>query len=166
MRMTSAFLGLLAIGASILPPEATACGDKFLVIGRGTRRVPKARHPASIALFMRMGSPLPAEAKELRLEKTLKQAGHHVEVIPDETALREAMASRRLDFVIADLGDAPGLARGLRGVDGPQIVPVSAREADKSASLDYPLVIRTGKSVSYLSALDAAMARRSGGSSR
>ncbi len=115
MRMTSAVLGLLAIGASLL---------------------------------------------------TLEQAGHKVEVIPNETALREAMAARRLDFVLADLDDAPGLARGLPGAGAPQIVPVTGKDADKAASADYALVIRSGKSLLYLSALEAAMARRSGGSSR
>lgn len=165
MRMTSAALGLMAIGASLLPAEATACGDKFLVIGRGAKRVQKAHHPASIALYLRTGSSLPAEAKEMRLEKTLKQAGHKVVLIPDETALREAMASRRLDFVIADPGDARGLARDWPGADGPQIVPVARGDAERIAPSDYPLVIRSGKSLSYLSALDAAMARRGSGSS-
>lgn len=166
MRTISAVLGFLAVGASLPPAEAIACGDKFLVIGRGARRVEKARHPASIALYLRAGSPLSAEAMEMHLEKTLKQAGHKVEVIPDATALREAMASRRLDFVIADLGDAQGLARDVPGTDGPQIVPVTRGDADKAASADYPVVIRPGKSLSYLSGLDAAMARRSRGSSR
>ena len=166
MRMISAFLGFLAVGASLPPAAATACGDKFLVIGRGARRVEKARHPASIALYLKVGSPLSAEATKMHLEKTLKQAGHNVEVIPDESALREAMASRRLDFVIADLGDVPGLAPDVRGTDGPRIVPVTRGDVDKAASADYPLVIRPGRSLSYLSDLDAAMARRSGGSSR
>ena len=166
MRMSSALLGLLAVGASLLPAEASACGDKFLVIGRGARRVQKARHPASIALYLRTGSALPAEAKEMRLEKTLKQAGHKVEVIPDETALREALASRRLDFVIADLGDAQGLARDLPRAGGPQVVPVARGDADQAAAADYSLVIRTGKSLSYLSALDAAMAGRGSASTQ
>lgn len=166
MRITSAVLGLLAIGVSLLPADATACGDKFLVIGRGARRVPKARHAARVALYLRTGSPLPAEATDMHLERTLKQAGHKVEVITDEMALREAMTSRRLDFVIADLGDAQSLAWGLPGVDGPQIVPLSGGDADKAAAADYPLMIRYGKSLSYLTALDAAMARRSGGSPR
>lgn len=165
MRMSSALVGLLAIGAGLLPAEASACGDKFLVIGRGAKRVQKARHPASIALYLRAGSPLPAEAKQMRLEKTLKQAGHKVEVIPGETALREAMASRRLDFVIADIGDAQGLTSGLPRADGPQIVPVTRGDAEKDFSADYPLLIRPGKSLAYLSALDAAMARRTGGTS-
>ena len=73
------------------PLAAIACGDKFLVIGRGARRVPKARHPASIALYLRVGSPFPAEAKEMRLEKTLKEAGHEVEVIAEESALHRAL---------------------------------------------------------------------------
>ncbi len=165
MRLTSAVLGLLAIGAS-LPPQAGACGDKFLVIGRSTRRVEKARHPARVALYLRVGSALPAEAAEMRLEKTLKQAGHKVETISDETTLRGAMASRRLDFVIADLGDAQSLASGLSGPDAPRIVPLTQGDWDKRATADYALVIRSGKSLSYLAALDAAMATRSAASPR
>ncbi len=163
-RTTAAVLGALAMGAALLASDAAACGDKFLVIGRGAKRVAKARHPAAIALYLHTGSPLAAVAKEMRLEKTLRDAGHKVEVVPDETTLQAALASRRLNFVIADWADAQGLT--LPDAHSPRIVPVVRANEMTPVSFGYPLVIRAGKSLSYLSALDAAMGQQSGGSSR
>jgi hypothetical protein len=161
MRTHAVVLGLLAVSAGLLPEDAVACGDKFLVIGRGVRRVQKARHHASIALYLPVGSALRAKAKDMRLETTLKQAGHTVESLSDAAKLRERVASRPLDFVIADLADAPTLEQSVVGHAGRlQIVPVAQTDASPAAEAGYPLVIRAGKSVSYLSALDALMAGR------
>lgn len=164
MRGCGWALGFLAVAASLVPNEAAGCGDKFLVIGRGAGRVQKARNPATIALYLRTGSALPALARQMHLEKTLKQAGHRVTSVVEEAALRERMASRQLDFVIADLADARILAQESTG-DRPLVVPVApgdAEKADKAAYPGYPLVIHAGKSRSYLSALEAAMVRRPG----
>src|SRR5438093_471 len=106
MKRSLLLVGVLCGLGALWPGEAAACGDKFLVIGRGARRVPKARHPAAVLLYLRPGSSLPMAAKEMRLEATLRQAGHGVESLTEPALLREALVGRRYDFVLVDLADA------------------------------------------------------------
>ena len=165
MRWTGGASGVLVLFASLAPAPALACGDKFLVIGRGAGRVQKARHPAAIVLYVPVASAFSTTARKMRLEKTLKQAGHKVQSIDDWTALRERMAARRFDFVVTDLGDASSIAAAATA-NGGQVVPVVAKDADKGAFATYPAVIRAGKSLAYLGTLDAAMAGRAVASAR
>jgi hypothetical protein len=153
-----------ALGAA--PSPAFACGDKLLVIGRRVKRVPQAKHPASVLLYMRPGSALPAAAKAMKLETTLRQAGHRVDTVDEEQRLRGQLAAGRYDFVLTDLPDAAAVSREAgSGPSAPGVVPV-AYKADKDALRDsreaYPVVIQAGKGLSYLSALDAAQGTREG----
>jgi len=155
----------IASAAFVIPAvPADACGDKLLVIGRRVKRVPPAKHPASVLLYMRPGSALPTAAKEMDLESTLRQAGHEVDIVDQEDRLRGQLAAGRYDFVLADLPDAAPVSREAgNGPGAPEVVPV-AYKADKAALRGsrerYPLVIQAGKSRSYLSALDKAMRQR------
>ena len=155
-------LASVLFGVAAVP--ADACGDKLLVIGRRVKRVPQAKHPASVLLYLRPGSPLSTAAKEMSLETTLRQAGHTVEVLDRAEGLPSQLAARHYDFVLTGLPDAEPVAREAgNGPGAPDVVPV-AHEADEDllrASRDtYPLVIEAGKSRSYLSAIDEAMRRR------
>ena len=100
----AAFIGLLPAG------EAVACGDKFLVIGRTTRRVQKAKHPGSILLLLQADPQLAAAARSMKLEATLKQAGHTVETMTAATPLAEWLATRRYDLILTGLDGAPAIA--------------------------------------------------------
>ena len=164
MRRIPAALAVGWVTLWLAGTEAEACGDKFLVVGRNVKRVPKARHPASILLYMRAGSQLPQAAKEMRLEATLRQAGHNVAVVAEDTLLRQQLATGRYAFVLADISDAAGLARDVRsGPGAPEVVPVAYKAGEDAvrASQDaHALVIRAGKSLAYLFALDEAMGRR------
>lgn len=156
----------LAVGVALGPfaTPAGACGDKLLVIGRRVKRVRAAQHPAKVLLYMRPGSALPAAARKMHLESTLRQAGHEVEIVNRAEDLRSQLAVGRYDFVLTDVPDAAAvrLAVGARP-DAPQIVPVAYRSetaALRATRETYPVVIRAGKSRSYLLALDAAMGER------
>ena len=159
-----ALVASAALGAVAAPSEA--CGDKLLVIGRRVKRVPQAKHPASVLLYLRPGSALPIAAKEMKLATTLRQAGHRVETLDRAEQLRSQLAGGHYDFVLTDLADATPVAREAGSVPGaPGIVPV-AHKAGEAALRDsratYPVVIQAGKGLSYLSALDAAMRQREG----
>ncbi len=144
--------------------DASACGDKFLVIGRGAKRVQKARHPAAILLYQRPGSALPAATKEMKLEMRLREAGHSVDSVTADVPLEEAASSKHYDFVFVDLADAPDAARQLDGVARrPAVVPVADKTTDAALAkgkAEYGLVVKKGKSLAYLASLDEAMARR------
>jgi len=162
--LAAALVATYVLGAAPVPSEA--CGDKLLVIGRRVKRVPQAKHPASVLLYMRPGSALPKAAKEMKLETTLRQAGHRVETLDQADQLRSQLAAGRYDFVLTDLTDAPPVAREAGSAPGaPGVVPV-AYKATQAALRDsrgtYSVVIEAGKSLSYLSALDTAMRQREG----
>ena len=149
-------LVVLGVAAWSSSPASEACGDKFLVIGRGVRRVPRAAHPASILLYMKPGTQLPAAAQELRLEARLKQAGHKVEVAQDAAGLQRSLISGRFDLVIADLGEARQMHKGPR----PLVVPVAydASEVELNAGRDeFGRVVKApDKGLAFLAVIDDA----------
>lgn len=164
MRRLLLPLGIVLVVAGFAVSEASACGDKFLVIGRGAKRVQKARHPASVLLYQHPGSSLETATKDMKLEARLREAGHSVDSAATSVPLKEAVGSKRYDFVLVDLADAQAAAQQLEGLAGrPAVVPVTDKATDAalaSAKAEYGLVIKTGKSLSYLPALDDAMSRR------
>jgi len=165
--MTRFVLALLflVLGAALPPEQAAACGDKFLVIGRGARRVQTARHPASILLMLRADTKLASAARDMRLEATLKQAGHTVETVTEPVTLSTWLATHRYDFIVTALEAAPAAARDAAAAEShPAVIPVAVK-ADAAAVLaaekTYGLVIQAPtKSLSYLKAFDAAMGLR------
>jgi hypothetical protein len=157
---------VLALAAMAVPaPHASACGDKFLVIGRTARRVQKAKHPGSILLVLQSDARLAAAAKSMKLEATLKQAGHTVETMTAATPMAEWLATRQYDVILTSLDGAPAIARdSVAAPSHPVVIPVAVRAdgATRSAAQSqYGLVIEApSRSLAYLSGVDAAMARR------
>ena len=85
MRKTVALLTGFAGLWLVLGADVHACGDKFLVVGRGVRysRSHGAVHSASILIYRNSTSPSAAIAKDVKLEADLKQAGHKVQSVTD-----------------------------------------------------------------------------------
>lgn len=150
-----------ALGAG-WPAASVACGDKFLVVGRGVQRVSKARHPASILIFTRPDTEMSRAARDMRLEATLRRAGHAVDTVSDEAAMATTLATRRHDFVLVDAADAAAVGRSAPG-ERAQVVPVAtrpSRETLRALEARHALVIRAGKGLAYLTKLDEAMRGR------
>ena len=173
MAMKKFYSGLLLLTLTFAVPagEAVACGDKFLVIGRGAGRVQKARHPASILLVLRENAKLAAVAREMNLEATLKRAGHTVETLTAPAPLSEWLATRRYDFILTSLEAAPAAVRDAAATaPAPAVIPIAMKtEAPARLAVEkrYGLVIQAPtKSLSYLSAIDAEMGRRRNSASR
>lgn len=159
---TLATVLVAGVAFGMAAPPADACGDKLLVIGRRVKRIPQAKHPAHVLLYLRPGSALPAAAKEMSLESTLRQAGHRVDTVERTDRLRGQLAAGSYDFVLTDLSDAETVSGEAISAPGmPEIVPVTSSDEDeavlRSSGADYPLVIEVGRGRSYLSALDSAM---------
>jgi hypothetical protein len=161
--LATALVASVALGA-VAGPSSEACGDKLLVIGRRVKRVPQAKHPASVLLYLRPGSALPTAASEMRLETTLRQAGHRVDTVDQVERLRGQLAAGRYDFVLTDLPDAAPVARETgSGPGAPEVVPVAYKvkeDALRDSRAAYPVVIQARKGFSYLSALDEAKRQR------
>jgi hypothetical protein len=79
--------------------DAAACGDKFLLVGRGARyqRDYVAVHPGSILLYA--NTPLTSSRG---LRAALKMAGHKVTVASTRAELDEALRGGKFDILLAD----------------------------------------------------------------
>jgi hypothetical protein len=103
-----------------------ACGDKFLLVGRGVRfqRAYAAIHPASILVVLPPKSVKSAAVRDSRLQTALKMAGHRVEVVQSAN-MADALARSRYDIVLAEGADALGAAGvGPAGPTKPSIIGV------------------------------------------
>ncbi len=101
-----ALVTLIGLGAQ----AASACGDKFLLVGRGVRfqRAYAAIHPASILIVVPPKSVKNAAVRDSRLQTALKMAGHRVDVVP-LASLAEQIGRSRYDIVLAERADALGI---------------------------------------------------------
>jgi len=87
---------------------AYACGDKFLMVGRGAKfqRAYASVYPGKILIYARPSTDPKAAIRDPQLHKALRQAGHTVSVIEDWTLLEHALRSVPVDIVLVDVGEA------------------------------------------------------------
>jgi hypothetical protein len=99
-------LTLTGIGSDVL----SACGDKFLMVGRGVRfqRAYAAIHPGSILIVLPSKAVKSAAVRDSRLHTALKMAGHRVEAVPQAT-LAGVLAGSRYDIILAEQADAAAI---------------------------------------------------------
>lgn len=158
----------LALGALFLDAgNAAGCGDKFVLVGPGTR-VLRSRFPSTILIFMNPSSRVPLAESEFRLEATLKAAGHRPVLANSEAEVEKALASGKFDLVLADVADAPGLRKQAATVASPPAVlallykpsPAELSAAEKEAQC---MVRPSRQSRDLLAVVDTTMKDRSKG---
>lgn len=108
MRKAVGVIVGIALTSATWSPVA-ACGDKFLLVGRGVRfqRAYAAVHPANILIYARASTDPDRAIRDPQFHKTLRQAGHQVSVIEDATLFQHALGLSSFDIVLADLTEAP-----------------------------------------------------------
>lgn len=163
MRRTAstAFVLSLVLASSI--PPAIACGDKFLVVGRGVRyrQAYASSHRGSILLLLPSG----ATAREgagprLDLERHLSLAGHRVRSVADRAHLLREVRDGHYDLVIAGWDDALSLLS--EGLPSPPILPIGNAHAD--AGRRFSVVLDTRDNPEHaLSVVDDVLKRAGGG---
>jgi hypothetical protein len=148
---------------------AAACGDKFVMLGRGMKtEMGRARHPASILLFNNPSSRLPAAEREYGLAATLKAAGHKPLVLQDRVQLEEALISRGYDLVMADFADVPSLEQSVRK-SAPDVVVIPVLYKPSGAELaeaqrQYGCLLKaSNKHNDLLTVIDEVMGSRAKG---
>src|SRR6266536_3526926 len=146
MRLRKSLLLLVPALLVISNDSAVACGDKFLIVGRGSRfqRAYVALHPASLLV---VNANITAQRE---LQTSLKLAGHGVRVTqPDQVA--NDLAAGRYDFILADFRDIESIGRTLpRTVSNSIILPVidgSSRGDMEAASKRYTCLLGHGRSM-------------------
>ena len=146
----------LLVALLLAVPDGHACGDKFLMVGRGSRfqRAYVALHPASL---------LVVNAKvtgQRELQTALKLAGHSVRLAePDHVG--ETFASGRFDFVLADFHDIDTVGRIVPTAPLLPVIDASSRNDFNEAAKRYKCLLGHGRSTKanrrFLAALDLAM---------
>ena len=108
-RLAFVFGGLaFAVSGS---QAVSACGDKFLLVGRGVRfeQAYAAIHPASILIVLPIKSVKSVAVRDSRLLTALKNAGHRVEVVQQPANLADALSRSRHDIILVERADASAL---------------------------------------------------------
>jgi len=157
-------VAVIAVGSLLRAVAVEACGDKFVLIGRGAR-VARAKYPSSILIFMNPASRIPAAEKEFHVEAILKAAGHKARVAENEAEVRREVESGKYDLVLADVTDVPALRREAGATSAkPAVIPIlyeptpaELAAAEKDASC---LVRPSKKSRDLLAVVDDAMRDR------
>ena len=153
-------LGIVAFGGA----EPSACGDKFLRMGRSARlRGYAAVHPASILIY----APARATASSTRqFEMLLKRAGHTPHVMAHDANVSDMLTSTRFDIVIAAFADAQDLERLLQSHSSrPDVLPILYRptpEVSAAAAASYHCRLEPERmtKVDALAEIDHLMERR------
>ena len=159
-RTTAAIVSAasLCAGADLL-----ACGDKFLMLSRGTRfdRAPSARHAAGILVYAAPASKMTAALNRLSVEAVLARAGYRPLSVDSAEGFERALRRGGWDVVVVDLADAPAVAAQARGESAPLVVPVvlgATREELTRARASFVKVIASPtKGQAFVDALDDAM---------
>ena len=141
-----------------------ACGDKFVLLGRGAR-VARSKFPSTILIYMNPTSRVPAADKEFHVEAVLKAAGHKAQVAETESEVEKALASGKYDLVLADYNDVPSLRKDAASLPSKPIVlpllykPTAAELA--AAEKEAECLVRPSKaSRDLLVVVDQTLAER------
>jgi hypothetical protein len=133
MKRNIVLVGLVAAVALVVGADLLACGDKFLVGGRGTRyQRPKNFRAASILIYSNPSTGLEAALRKLPVEAVLKREGHRSTKVESLDQVSALAASGGFDVVIADRSDATAVESLLGGRPGaPVVLAVCPIEAAK-----------------------------------
>jgi hypothetical protein len=159
----AAALVLLVTGpaASVL----SACGDKFLVPGRGLRLelTPLARGKASVLLYSNPATPLPATLARLSVDPTLRKAGYRPTIVETADSFDSAMRQGQWDVVLLDLSDGPALGDRMPD-DAISVLAIAQNPTGQAftiAKKRYATVLKSPtRSQAFVDALDRLVAAR------
>jgi DNA-binding NarL/FixJ family response regulator len=122
-RRLGALVVILAVG---MTGELFACGDKFLVGGRGTRyQRPKNARAASVLIYADPASAVAASLKKAKVESLLKLEGHKATKVQTLDELSNVVTSGRYDVILTANSDSANVQRMLAtGPDAAVVVGV------------------------------------------
>jgi hypothetical protein len=102
MKRPIVVVALMTVGALWTGADLLACGDKFLVAGRGTRyQRPKNFRAASVLIYANPSTGLEASLRKMPVESVLKREGHRSTRVDAREQLSATLASGRFDIVLA-----------------------------------------------------------------
>ena len=103
---------LVVVLAVAMTGDLFACGDKFLVGGRGTRyQRPKSARAASVLIYADPASAVAASLKKAKVESLLKLEGHRATNVQTLDQLSNVMSSGRFDVILTANSDSASVER-------------------------------------------------------
>ena len=151
-----ASLLVFATGSDLL-----ACGDKFLVAGRGTRyQRPKNARAANVLIYANPASGLPDTLKNVPVDTLLKREGHQATRVETIDQLSAMLLGGRFDVVLVANTVAVAVEKLLAGAaDAPVVVAfcVKPGAAAAEASVSDCTVKTPPKERTLLEAIDKAV---------
>jgi hypothetical protein len=112
MRTARRFGVLVVVLAVLIPGDLLACGDKFLVAGRGTRyQRPKTVRAASVLIYADPASEVAASLKKAKVESLLKLEGHRATKVQSFAELSAIVSSGRYDVILTANSDSANVQR-------------------------------------------------------
>ena len=154
---------VVAVGIAALSPLAEACGDKFLMVGRGARfqRVYASVYPGKVVIFARPSTDKKAIIRDPQLHKALRQAGHAVSVIEDWALLEQAVKTVPVDLVLVDVGEAERLQNLMAEAPSAPEPLYVASQASAAAAKQFICKLKTSdRPVRFLDEVENAMKAR------
>lgn len=154
--------GLVAAVLLSTGPDVFACGDKFLVAGRGTRyQRPKNARAASVLIYANPSTGLPAALRKLPVESVLKNEGHRSTMVESSDKLSAVLTGGRFDVVLAASTAVTAVKELLgTGPDAPVVVALCVTGGDQSPSDRAGCVKAPPRQRSLLEAIDKAVEQR------
>ncbi len=161
MRYRVGAMGLVGIACLCVGTSLLACGDKFLVAGRGAR-FQRGNARATVLIYAPPASALSSGLANLSVDHVLSRAGYRPSTAASAEKLSEILKDRGPDVVLVDIADARTVERhASAGSSGPIILPVlnnPSRQEIAEARKIWGVVLKSPASGdSLLDALDEAV---------
>ena len=152
------------LGAALSGYPVQACGDKFLLVGKGALfpRGYRAAHPASVLIYLPNAAGQRNPGRDIA--SLLRRAGHTAAVVTTRRALDDALASDHIDIVLGSPSSISAFATSPGAGAGPIMVPVLPNpkpEEIAAAARRYGFVVNGQEPVrQFLHTIDDAMDSR------
>jgi hypothetical protein len=124
MRNSIRFLFVASALTVAAGSDLMACGDKFLVAGRGTRyQRPKSARAANVLIFANPASGLPDALKSVPVDTLLKREGHQATKAETLDQLGALLSQGRFDVVLVANTVVAAVEKLIAGAaDAPELV--------------------------------------------
>jgi hypothetical protein len=155
--------GLLIASGVATGGDLIACGDKFLIVSRGTRfQRASMRTPASILVYADPASNLPKALANVSVDATLRKAGYKPTTVTSAAEFDAALVRGGWDLVLVDVMQSQVVSNRVRGAAAPMVLPVvysGGGTGLAQARKQFPLVLKSPtKSQGFLDTIDEALA--------
>jgi hypothetical protein len=161
--MRRATFALIVTTCLATPAGLGACGDKFLLVGRGLAFGPAyaSTVPGSIVLY----STARTAKQDDNLAHHLRRAGHRVAIVATEDAFVQTLRAGQTDIVIADVSMKTGLDTRIETAPlrPSMLYVVSEKDKKRAAELrrEVPAALKAGdKAISFLGQIEETMKAR------